>query len=121
VRRQIRADLLQRAPHARLERHGVQAVQQQQVGDELVAAERRGQRAVVARGDGGHDPRQPLPVHVQQGLHEPGGRVARRRVREGLDLLQERLDPRDPVACLSVVHDSPGLSRARRTSASAPA
>ncbi len=114
-------DLLERPAHARLQRHRVQPVQQQQVGDELVAAQRGGQRAVVARGDVGRRSapaprrrRRAAPARPRQRL------VAGDGVRQALDLLQQRLDARDPLAGRAVVQRQAGLSHAHRTSASAP-
>ena len=73
---EVRAHLVERAAHARLERHGMQPVQQQQVRDQLVAGERLRERAVVvALGDVPDDPREALAVEVEQRLHELDRRV----------------------------------------------
>ena len=67
----------------------MQAVQQHQVRDELVAGERR--RALRVELD---DPPQPFAVEVDERLHEL----------DVLHVLEQDLDPRRQLACLGVVH-----------------
>ena len=90
----------------------MQPVQQQQVRDELVAGERRGQRAVVALGDVADHAREPLAVEVEQACTSSVAVVARGRVGEALDLLQQRPRSRSAARRRSSVLP--------RTSASAP-
>ena len=70
----------------------MEAVQQEQVGDELVARQRLGKRAVIVLGDVSDNPRQAVAVEVEQPLDQVQSGLARRRVAEALDLLQQRLD-----------------------------
>ena len=85
VRDQVRAHLVQRARHPLRDRHRMQPVQEQQVRDHLVLDRH------VARRD---DPREPFAVHVQQRGHELGRDLAL-RLRERLDLVEQRLDALD--------------------------
>ena len=86
---------MQRSLHALLDRHGMQAVQQQQVGDELILAERLRQRAVVARGEHVDDPPETLAVEVEQRLHDLRCGRTRGGIGERLQLLQQPLNPCD--------------------------
>jgi hypothetical protein len=94
----------------------VQAVDEQQVRDQLVVGELPGQRAVRER----QHALQPGAVELEQRLHQLGRRVAGDRVAEPLDLIEEPVYARDPVPCVYVLQLRP-LTSGRRTSASAPA
>ena len=74
---------LQRLAHALLHADRVQAVQQQQVLDELVARRAPSPAARPTRLD---DPLEPLAVELEQRLHGLERQLARGRVGEGLEL-----------------------------------
>ena len=117
VRAEVRAHAVERLAHPLLDRHGMQAVEQQQVRHELVVGQAR-QRAVVGPCHDVHDPLEALAVELEHRLHGLERRIARDRVGEGLQLAQEPLDPPDQ---LTIVHRLSRRRSARRTSASGPA
>jgi broad specificity phosphatase PhoE len=94
VRAKVRLHALQRVAHPILDPDGVQPVQQQQVLDELVGGERRG----LQPADALDDPLQTRAVELEHRLHRLEPDVARGRVTEGLELLEEPLDPTDQLA-----------------------
>ena len=69
-------------------------VQQEQVRDQLVVDKR------LAVGDVSGHAGEPLAVQVEQGAHQLGRDLACDRVGEGLDLLEQHLDPLAPVRVL---------------------
>lgn len=100
VRVELRADPIKRLGHPDLEVVGVKAVEQEQVGGELVPGDRLHDRAAgrAGRGDGPDEIRQGRPVEFEKGLDDLAGLPLRGRVGEPLEVVDQGLDPGDPAA-----------------------
>ena len=108
MRVEVGAHLVERLPDPRLDRDRVQVVQEQQVRDELVLRQGVRERPVgVTLGDVVDEPREPLSIEVEQGLHDLHRRLPDDGVGKRLQALEEGVDLRDPLACLGVVHVDP--------------
>src|SRR5207245_5328957 len=89
VRVQVGADPVQRPAHPVLERQRMEAVQQQQAADGLVLDQ---PRYHLGTGDL-EDPLEDVTVEVEERLDRFHGAPLRTLVLEGLELLNQRLDP----------------------------
>ena len=100
---EVRAYFIQGSEYPALYVHRVQAVQEQQVCDQVVVQELVLQFGAAQTADALYDAPQALAVELQKHLHHLRGLRPRFRVFEGLDLFQQRLYPADALRQLLVV------------------
>ncbi len=81
----------------------MQAVQEQEVRDQLVVEERVFQVIATQAADALNDAPQPLAVELEEGLHHLRGLGPGVGIFEGLDLLEQRLHLADALSELPII------------------